>query len=40
VWNGALYGSEVYPTGVGTQSDPTLEGFLVIKIKNNNNNNK
>jgi len=27
----ALHGSEVYLTGVGTRSDPALEGFLVIK---------
>jgi len=26
-----LHGSEVYLTGVGTRSDPALEGFLVIK---------
>jgi hypothetical protein len=28
-----LHGFEVYPTGVSTQSDSALEGFLVIKIK-------
>jgi hypothetical protein len=28
---GPLHGSEVYPTGVGTQSGPALEGFLFIK---------
>jgi hypothetical protein len=27
----ALHGSEVYLTGVGTQSGPAFEGFLVIK---------
>jgi hypothetical protein len=30
---GALHGSEVYLTGVGTRSGLTLEGFLVIKKK-------
>jgi len=29
--DGALHGSEVYLTGVGTRSDPALEGFPVIK---------
>jgi hypothetical protein len=28
---GVLHGSKVYLTGVGTQSDPALEGFLVLK---------
>jgi hypothetical protein len=32
---GALHTSEVYPTWVGIQSGPALEGFLV-KIKNKN----
>jgi hypothetical protein len=30
---GALHGSEVYLTMVGTRSGPALEGFLVIKKK-------
>jgi hypothetical protein len=29
----ALHGSGVCPSGVGTQSDPALEGFLIIKEK-------
>jgi hypothetical protein len=31
MWRGVLHRSEVYLTGVGTRSSPTLEGFLVIK---------
>jgi hypothetical protein len=33
MWRGVLHGFEVYLTGVGTQSGPALEGFLVIKLK-------
>jgi hypothetical protein len=29
----ALHGFDVYLTGVGTRSDPALEGFFVIKNK-------
>jgi len=32
----ALHRFEVYLTGTGTQSDPALEGFLVIKKKKKN----
>jgi hypothetical protein len=32
---GTLHGSEVYLTGVGTQSGPALEGFFVIIIIKN-----
>jgi hypothetical protein len=35
---GVLHESEVYPTGVGTQSGPTLEGFLIIKKKKKKKN--
>jgi len=33
-----LHRSEVYLTGVGTQSGPTLEGFLVIEKKKKKKN--
>jgi len=33
MWRGVLHGFEVYLTGVGTQSGPALEGFIVIKLK-------
>jgi hypothetical protein len=37
---GTLHWSEVYPTGIGTRSDSTLEEFLIIKRKNNNKKRK